>query len=261
LLSISLQISVGALSFPSTSPIPSHFPLILPSQSHNTTTTTTTVKDSASPSPLAPGFYAASDACPATCAAVGRRAATFHPFRDGAAGRVAGAPPARPAAACSARRADGTRAAGWQAVGGGPAVCNIVDGSAVVRATEHACLCLAPGEVQGLERARGGAGGCAAACKASITGAPGRSIAVGGGADHACLALSEQGLDNRFGTEVAGGACLTARGDVALASDSYSCVCAFSEGAQTLPPVAAEAAAVPQPTVETQSVLEAATAP
>lgn len=141
-------------------------------------------------------------------------------------------------------------------------MCNIVDGSAVVQASSYACLCLNEGEVQGLERARGG--GCAKACAASITGAPGHPIAVGSG-DHACLALSEQGLGNRFGTEVAGGACLTARGGVPLASDSYSCVCAFAEGAKTLPKPAApavektavapvDAAAAVQPTVETQSI-------
>ena len=171
----------------------------------------------------------------------------------------------RSRAACSAVRADGSRASGWQAADG-PAVCNIVDGAAAVAASSYACLCLGEGEVQGLERARGGAGGCASACAASLTGAPGRSIAVGSG-DHACLALSEQGLGNRFGTEVAGGACLTARGGVAMASDSYSCVCAFAEGARTLPPPAAKkveatvAAADPaavQPTVETQSIPTAA---
>jgi len=199
------------------------------------------VKEPTALAPLGLGFIAATDTCASTCAIAGKKPATFHPFRADA-GRAPGAPPLSPAAACSAVRADGTRAAGWQGVGG-EAVCNIVDGSAAVRASEYACLCLDGGEVQGLERARGGAGGCSSACAASITGAPGHAIAVGTG-DHACLALSEQGLGNRFGTEVAGGACLTARGGVALASDSYSCVCAFAEGA----------AAAVQPTVETQSI-------
>jgi len=153
-------------------------------------------------------------------------------------------------------------------------VCHIVDGAAVVKASAYACLCLGEGEVQGLERARGGAGGCGAACAASITGAPGRPIAVGTG-DHACLALSEQGASNRFGTEVAGGACVTARGGVALASDAYSCVCAFSAGGGGAPPrpppaerEAAAAAAVgagpgaaAQPAVETQSIPVAAASP
>ena len=61
-------------------------------------------------------------------------------------------------------------------------------------------------------------------------------MAVGAGAaakgDHACLALNEQGAGNRFGTELAPGACVGGRdGGVAFGTDSFSCVCVYDRPA------------------------------
>ena len=50
--------------------------------------------------------------------------------------------------------------------------------------------------------------------------------------EHACLALNEQGAANRFGTEVAPGACVGGRdGGVAFGTDSFSCVCVYDRPA------------------------------
>ena len=61
-------------------------------------------------------------------------------------------------------------------------------------------------------------------------------MAVGAGAaargDHACLALGEQGAANRFGSEIAPGACVGGRdGGVGFGTDSFSCVCVYERPA------------------------------
>ena len=114
--------------------------------------------------------------------------------------------------------------------------CTIVDGSAAVEATDYACACLdARKQVQGLQRPKFGAA-CSSTCATSLLGDAGRPVAVGPGAaakgDHACLSLGEQGAGNRFGSEIAPGACVGGReGGVAFGSDSFSCVCVYDRPA------------------------------
>jgi hypothetical protein len=163
------------------------------------------------------------------CAAACARPATFAEFGgDGVT------------ALCSAVRADGTRAAGWQ-LASGKATCTIVDGAEAVAAADYACLCLDAGEAQGLSRGRAGTA-CETTCDKSLLGDAGRAVAVGGG-DHACLATAEQGVQNRFASEVAPGACVGARGPAAVGTDQYSCVCVFDTAARA---AATAPAAIPQ---------------
>ena len=180
--------------------------------------------------------------CSAACA----RPATFSEFGgDGVT------------ALCSATRADGTRAAGWQ-LASGPPTCTIVDGADTVAKTDYACLCLGEGETQGLSRGKYGAP-CSKTCQKSLLGDAGRPVAVGTG-EYACLATAEQGGQNRFGSEAAGGACLSARGPAAaVGSDQYSCVCVFDTATRAA--AAAPAAAAARPTVSVASAAASEEAP
>lgn len=114
--------------------------------------------------------------------------------------------------------------------------CTIADGSASVEATDFACACLdASKQVAGLQRPTFGSP-CSSTCATSLLGDAGRPVSVGAGAaakaEHACLALSEQGAANRFATEVAAGACIGGRdGGVAFGTDSFSCVCVYDRPA------------------------------
>ena len=111
-------------------------------------------------------------------------------------------------------------------------------------------MCVGEDETQGLSRGKYGAP-CSKTCETSLLGDAGRPVAVGTG-EFACVASSEQGGLNRFGSEVAAGACVSARAMVAaVGSDAYSCACLFKSGA----PKPAHAA---RPTV---SVASAAAAP
>jgi len=176
--------------------------------------------------------------CDAACAsfAGGLSPLSFNEFGESTTGRTA---------LCSALRKDGTRAAGFQILSGGASsasasagqpTCTIVDGSASVEATDYACACLdSSKQVQGLQRPTFGAR-CASTCATSLLGDTGRPVAVGAGAaakgDHACLAMGEQGGQNRFGSEIAPGACVGGRdGGVAFGSDSFSCVCVYDRPA------------------------------
>ena len=186
---------------------------------------------------LGAGFHIAPTGvtCDAACAsfAGGLSPLTFNEFGESTTGRTA---------LCSALRKDGTRAAGYQILSGGgenvaaQPTCTIADGSASVEATDYACACLDSSErVQGLQRPKFGAP-CSTTCATSLLGDAGRPVAVGAGAaaegDHACLALNEQGGLNRFGSEVAPGACVGGRdGGVAFGSDSFSCVCVYDRPA------------------------------
>ena len=182
---------------------------------------------------LGANFHAAPSGvtCDAACAsfAGGLSALAFNEFGETTTGRTA---------LCSALRKDGTRAAGFQILGGngGQPTCTIADGSAAIEATEYACACIdSAKQVQGLQRPNFGAA-CSSTCATSLLGDSGRPVAVGAGAaakgDHACLALNEQGAGNRFGSETAPGACVGGRdGGVAFGTDSFSCVCVYDRPA------------------------------
>lgn len=189
---------------------------------------------------LGANFHAAPAgvACDAACAsfAGGLSPLAFSEFGQSTTGRTA---------LCSALRKDGTRAAGFQvlsASSGSDAAsapsptCTIVDGSASVEATDFACACLdASKQVAGLQRPTFGSP-CSSTCATSLLGDAGRPVSVGAGAaakaEHACLALNEQGAANRFATEVAPGACVGGRdGGVAFGTDSFSCVCVYDRPA------------------------------
>lgn len=187
-------------------------------------------------SPLGAGFVAApaGKSCADACA----KPFTFSEF--GGTERTA---------LCSATRADGTRAAGWQLLSATKPTCTIVDGSEAVAKTEFACMCVGEGETQGLSRGAYGAP-CSKTCKKSLLGDAGRPVDVGTG-EFACVASSEQGGLNRFGSEVTGGACLSARANVAaVGSDSYSCACLFKSASPKPAPAA-------RPTVSVASVAAA----
>lgn len=184
-------------------------------------------------SPLGAGFVAApaGKSCADACA----KPFTFSEFGG-----------TEKTALCSAVRADGTRAAGWQLLSASKPTCTIVDGSETVAKTEFACMCVGDGETQGLSRGKYGAP-CTETCAKSLLGEAGRPVAVGTG-EYACLAAAEQGGQNRFGSEVAGGACVGARGPTAVGTDQYSCVCAFKAAAPAPKP-----AVTARPTVSVAS--------
>jgi len=93
-------------------------------------------------------------------------------------------------------------------------------------------LCLEANEAQGIALPEPDQS-CGQSCGKSITGLPGRPVAAGTAADpgYACLSLpSELGDLNRFGhVHGADGLCRTAIGDVATATDSYTCFCVFQK--------------------------------
>ena len=193
--------------------------------------TATTLASAADTASLGRGFIPAAggQSCTSACEAAGKRAAKFTEFN---------ASPAAETAVCAIKSAKDKEGwtPGWQAQNASltTAPCSAALDLVTTNATDYACLCLEPGEVQGIDLPATNGKPCSKACAKSITGRPGRPVTpgTGGKSGYACLSLpTELGSLNRFGHTHNDGMCRTNIEEQAVESASFTCFCVFDAAA------------------------------